>query len=93
MQKSIFNLSLVIGLVTLGFTPTAFAGQTTTRTGSQGNSQVTNRGYSNGTQTTTRTGPQGKTQVTNRGYGNGTQTTTRTGPQGKTQTTNRSVSH
>jgi hypothetical protein len=90
MQKSIFSFTLIIGLVALGFSHTAFAGQKTTRTGSNGNSQVTNRSYGNGQQTTTRTGPNGKTQTTNRSYGNGQQTTTRTGLNGKTQTTNRS---
>jgi hypothetical protein len=94
MQKSIFNLVLAIGLATLGFTQTAFAGQqTTTRTGLKGNSQVTNRSYGNGQQTTTRTGLKGNSQVTNRTYGNGQQTTTRKGPKGRTQTTNRSIGY
>ncbi len=91
MQKSIFSFTLIIGLVTLGCTQAAFAGQTTTRTGSKGNSAVTNRSYGNGQQTTTRTGPNGNSEATNRSYGYGQQTTTRTGIKGKTQTTNRSV--
>jgi hypothetical protein len=95
MQKSILSLSISIGLLVVGFSQTAFAQQTTTRTGPNGNSQVTNRTYNgNGQQTTTRTGPNGNTGVTNRTFtGTGQQTTTRTGPKGKTQTTNRSVSH
>jgi hypothetical protein len=93
MQKSILNLTLAIGLLTLGFTQTAFAGQqNTTRTGPKGNSQVTNRSYGNGQQNTTRTGPKGNSQVTNRSYGNGQQNTTRTGPKGNSQVTNRSLS-
>jgi hypothetical protein len=74
MQKSIFNLVLAIlpwigfanGLATLGFTQTAFAQQTTTRTGPNGNSQVTTRTAGNGQETTTRTGPNGNSQVTTR---------------------------
>jgi uncharacterized protein (UPF0333 family) len=94
MRKSILNLSLALGFVVLGFGQAAFAGQqTTTRTGPNGNSQVTNRTYGNGQQTTTRTGPNGKAQVTNRTYGNGQQTTTRTGPNGNVQTTKRTISH
>jgi hypothetical protein len=95
MQKSIIGLSLAIGLVSLGLGQTAFAGQfTTTRTGPNGNSAVTNRNYSGtGTQTTTRTGPKGNSAVTtiNRTYSNGTLNTTRTGPNGKAVNTNRSV--
>jgi hypothetical protein len=92
MKNSILNLTLAIGLLTLGFTQTAFAGQqNTTRTGPKGNTQTTNRSYGNGQQNTTRTGPKGNTQTTNRSYGNGQQNTTRTGPKGNTQTTNRSV--
>jgi hypothetical protein len=92
MQKSILNLTLSIGLLTLGFAQTAFAGeQTTTRTGPNGNSQTTTRSVEPGQQNTTRTGPKGNTQTTNRSYGNGQQNTTRTGPKGNTQTTNRSV--
>jgi hypothetical protein len=94
MQKSIIGLSLSIGLVILGLGQTAFAGQqTTTRTGPNGNSAVTNRNYSgNGTQTTTRTGPNGNSAVTNinRTYSNGQLNTTRTGPNGNTLNTNRS---
>jgi uncharacterized protein (UPF0333 family) len=93
MQKSILSLSISIGLLVIGFSQTAFAQQTTTRTGPNGNSQVTNRTYGNGQQTTTRTGPKGNSQVTNRTYGNGQQTTTRTGPKGNSQVTNRSISH
>jgi hypothetical protein len=93
MQKSIFNLVLAIGFATLGFTQTAFAQQSTTRTGARGNSQVTNRTYGNGQQNTTRTGVRGRTQTTNRTYGNGQQTTTRKGPKGRTQSTNRSIGY
>ena len=64
MQKSILNLTLAIGLV-IGFAQTAFAGElTTTRTGPNGNSQVTKRTYNNGQLTTTRNGPNGNSQVT-----------------------------
>jgi hypothetical protein len=94
MQKSIISLSISIGLVILGFAQTAFAGQLTTiRTGSHGNSAVTNRTYGGGSQTTTRTGPKGNSAVTNinRSYGNGSLNTTRTGTKGNTGTTTRSV--
>jgi hypothetical protein len=91
MSKSILSLSVALGLTLLGFNQAAFAGQqTTTRTGPNGKTQITNRTYGNGQQTTTRTGPYGNTQTTNRTYGNGQQTTTRTGPYGNTQTTHRS---
>jgi hypothetical protein len=93
MQKSILSLSISIGLVIVGFGQTTFAGQeTTTRTGPNGNSAVTNRTYGGGSQTTTRTGPNGNSAVSNinRSYGNGSQTTTRTGPNGNTGTTTRS---
>ncbi len=94
MQKSIVGLSISIGLVILGLGQTAFAGQfTTTRTGPNSNSAITNRNYSgNGTQTTTRTGPNGNSAVTkiNRTYSDGQLNTTRTGPKGNTATTNRS---
>ncbi len=94
MQKSILNLTLSIGLLTLGFAQTAFAGQlTTTRTGPLGNTLTTNRSYGNGQQTTTRTGPLGNTQTTNRRYSNGQLNTTRTGPLGNTLKTNRSINH
>jgi hypothetical protein len=67
MKNSILNLTLAIGLLTLGFVQTAFAGeQTTTRTGPNGNTQTTNRTYGNGQQNTTRTGLKGNSQVTNR---------------------------
>lgn len=89
MRKSIFSLSLTIGLVFLGFNQAALAGQQTTRTGPNGNSQVTNRSAGNGQQTTSRTGPNGNSQVTNRNAGNGQQTTTRTEPNGNSQVTNR----
>ena len=90
MRKSILSLSIALGLACFGFSQAAFAGQqTTTRTGPNGRSQVTNRTYGNGQQTTTRTGPNGNSQVTNRTYGNGQQTTTRTGPRGNTGTTTR----
>jgi hypothetical protein len=91
MQKSIVSFTLIIGLVALGCSQAAFAGQKTTRTGPKGNSETTTRTVGNGQQTTTRTGPKGNSEVTNRSYGNGQQTTTRTGSNGKTQTTNRSV--
>jgi hypothetical protein len=92
MQKSILNLTLSIGLLTLGFTQTAFAGQlNTTRTGPNGNTITTNRSYGNGQLNTTRTGPNGNTTTTNRRYSNGQQTTTRTGPNGNSQVTNRSI--
>jgi hypothetical protein len=92
MRTSILALSGAIALSFLGFSPAAFAQQTTTRTGPYGNTQTTNRTISNGVQTTTRTGPYGKTQTTNRTVSNGVQTTTRTGPYGNTQTTNRTIS-
>lgn len=66
MQKSIVNVSLVIGLLTLGFGQAALAGQQTTTRTINGKSQVTNRTYGGGKQTTTRTGPYGNTQTTNR---------------------------
>jgi hypothetical protein len=92
MQKSILNLTLAIGLLTLGFTETALADRlTTTRTGPNGNTLTTNRSYDNGQLTTTRTGPNGNTLTTNRRYGNGQLTTTRTGPNGNKQVTNRSI--
>lgn len=94
MQKSILNLTLSIGLLTLGFAQTAFAGQqTTTRTGPNENTLTTNRSYRNGQQTTTRTGPNGNTQTTKRSYNNGQLNTTRTGPLGNTLKTNRSINH
>ncbi len=93
MQKSILSLSLVLALAVLGSIDTVFAGQKTTRTGPNGNTQTTDRSAGNGQQTTTRTGPNGNTQTTNRSVGNGQETTTRTGFKGKTQTTIRSISH
>jgi hypothetical protein len=66
MQKSIFTLSLAIGLTMLTIGQAAIAGQTTTRTGPAGNTQTTNRSVGNGSQTTTRTGPYGGTQTTKR---------------------------
>jgi hypothetical protein len=90
MQKSILTFSLALSLACLGFGQTAIAGQqTTTRTGPNGNSQVTNRTFGNGQQTTTRTGPNDNSQVTNRTISNGQQTTIRTGPNGNSQVTTR----
>jgi hypothetical protein len=92
MKNSIFNLTLAIGLLTLGFTQIAFAcEQTTTRTGPNGNSQTTTRSVEPGQQTTTRTGSNGNSQTTTRSAVPGEQTTTRTGPNGNSQTTTRSV--
>ncbi|PSB56774.1 hypothetical protein [Chamaesiphon polymorphus] len=69
MYKSTIALSISLGLVILGFCQTTLAGsQTTTRTGPNGNSAVTNRTYGNGSQTTTRTGPNGNSAVTNRSF-------------------------
>ena len=64
MQKSILCLSLSLGLSLLGLNSTAFAQQTTTRTGPNGNTQTTNRTWGNGQQSTTRTGPNGNSQTT-----------------------------
>jgi hypothetical protein len=87
MKNSILNLTLAIGLLTLGFTQTAFASeQTTTRTGPNGNSQTTTRSAVPGEQTTTRTGPNGNSQTTTRSAVPGEQTTTRTGPNGNSLT-------
>jgi hypothetical protein len=91
MQKSILSLSFAIGLACFGFSQTALAGQQTTRTGPNGNTQTTTRSAANGQQTTTRTGPYGNTQTTTRSAANGQQTTTRTGPNGNTQTTTRTI--
>jgi hypothetical protein len=91
MKKLTLGLSLSLGLLLMGLSQPAFAGQTTTRTGPYGRTQTTNRTVGNGQQTTTRTGPYGRTQTTNRTVGNGQQTTTRTGPYGRTQTTTRTV--
>ena len=67
MQKSILSFSCAIGLAILGFSQPTLAGQqTTTRTGPDGNSQVTTRTFEDGQQTTTRTGPDGNSQVTTR---------------------------
>ncbi len=66
MQKSIFGLSLAIGLTVLSLGQTAFAEQVTTRTGPYGNTQTTTRSAGNGQETTTRTGPKGNTQTTTR---------------------------
>lgn len=66
MQKSILCFSLSLGLSILGLNSAAFAQQTTTRTGPNGNTQTTNRSWGNGQQTTTRTSPNGNTQTTNR---------------------------
>jgi hypothetical protein len=85
MQKSILNLTLSIGLLTLGFTQTAFAGQqTTTHTGPNGNTITTKRSYDDGQQTTTHTGPNGNTITIDRRYDNGKLKTTLTGPNGNT---------
>jgi len=46
----------------------ALAQQTTTRTGSNGNSQTTVRTTAGGQQTTIRTGPNGNSQTTTRTY-------------------------
>jgi hypothetical protein len=92
MQKSILSFSFAIGLTFLGFSQAAFADRlTTTRTGPNGNTQVTTRTPGNNQQTTTRTGPNGNTQVTTRTSGNGQLTTTRTGPNGNSQVTTRTV--
>lgn len=50
----------------MSFGSAAFAGQTTVRTGPNGNSLTTNRTAGNGQQTTTRTGPNGGVQQTTR---------------------------
>jgi hypothetical protein len=85
------TIALTIGWLLVGFSPAAFAGQTTVRTGPKGKSLTTNRSAGNGQQTTTRTGSGGKTQTTVRKYGNGQQTTTRTGPNGGVQQTTRTI--
>lgn len=64
MKKLTLGLSLFLGLMSIGISQASFAGQTTTRTGPNGNTQTTNRTAGNGQQTTTRTGPNGKTQQT-----------------------------
>lgn len=87
MKKLTLGLSLALLLA--GFSEAALAGQTTVRTGPNGNSLTTNRSAGNGQQVTTRTGSGGKTQTTVRTAGNGAQTTTRTGPYGGVQQTNR----
>ena len=89
-MKSLISISL-IGLTLTAFTPSVFAGQTTTRTGPRGNTQTTERKVDDGKQTTTRTGPRHNTQTTERKVDDGKQTTTRTGPRGNTQTTERQV--
>ena len=43
MKKSILSFSFALGLALLGLSGTAFAQQTTTRTGPSGNSQTTTR--------------------------------------------------
>jgi hypothetical protein len=92
MRKLVLSLSFAMGLAILGWSQGAVAGQqTTTRTGPNGNSQVTTRIAGNGQQTTTRTGPNGNSQVTTRTAGNGQQTTTRTGPNGNSQVTTRTA--
>jgi hypothetical protein len=89
MKKLTLGLSLALLLVS--FSETAFAGQTTFRTGPKGNSLTTNRSAGNGQQVTTRTGSGGKTQTTVRAAGNGSQTTTRIGPNGGVQQTTRTI--
>jgi hypothetical protein len=91
MNKLSLSLTLSVGLLFVGLSQSVLAGQTTTRTGPNGNVQTTNRTVGNGQQTTTRTGPNGNVQTTNRTVGNGQQTTTRTGPNGKTQQTTRTI--
>jgi hypothetical protein len=66
MRKSILSFSFAIGLAMLGLSEAAFAQQTTVRTGSNGNSQITTRTAGNGQQTTIRTGPHGNSQTTTR---------------------------
>lgn len=91
MRKSILSFSCALGLALLGMGSAAFAQQTTTRTGPNGNSQTTTRTAGNGQQTTTRTGSNGNSQTTTRTAGDGQQTTTRTGSNGRSQTTIRTV--
>ena len=53
-MKSLLSFPL-IGLALTAFTPSVLAGQTTTRTGANGQTQTTNRTYGTGQQTTTLT--------------------------------------
>jgi len=65
-----FRLSLILlmGLGSVLMANPALAQQTTTRTGSNGNSQTTVRTTGGGQQTTIRTGPNGNSQTTTRTY-------------------------
>jgi hypothetical protein len=84
MKKLTSGLSLSLGLLLIGFSQSAFAGQTTTFTGPYGGTST--RTFSNGQQTINRTGPYGGTQQINRDFVNGQQTSTFTGPKGGTST-------
>lgn len=84
MKKLTFGLSISLGLLLIGSSQSAFAGQTNTFTGPYGGT-ITGT-YSNGQETITRKGPYGGTQQINRDLVNGQQTIILTGPNGGTIT-------
>ncbi len=80
MKKLTFGLSISLGLLLIGSSQSAFAGQTNTFTGPYGG--TTTRTFSNNQETINRRGPYGGTQQINRDFVNGQQTVTFTGTNG-----------